>query len=345
MRSLREFSEVAQSLMTPLKCAVIGVGYLGRFHAQKYAQLTAAELVAVCDLNADQAAKVAAELEVQALSDYRELVGRVDAVSISSTTLSHYEIGKFCLENGIHVLIEKPITTTVAEGEHLTQLARENNLVLQVGHLERFNAALLAVQPHLETPYFIESHRIAPFNPRGTDVNVILDLMIHDIDIIQNLVQSPITYIDAVGAPVLSEWTDIANVRLHFASGCRANVTASRISFKTERKLRLFQANAYISIDFHKQEFAVYRKGEGEMLPGIPKIECETSQFEKGDALKLEIKAFLDAIENHTPPAVSGEAGVAALKVATDITQQIRQHLSQQSVVPIPPGMIPETTA
>lgn len=329
--------------MNALKCGVIGVGYLGKFHAQKYALLPEAELIAVCDINPETTETIAKELGVKAFTDYRQLVGQVDAVSIASTTQSHYEIGKFCLENGIHVLIEKPITTTVSQGEHLTRLANQNHLVLQVGHLERFNAALLAVQPFLDTPYFIESHRIAPFNPRGTDVNVVLDLMIHDIDIIQHLVKSPITYIDAVGTPVLSRWTDIANVRLHFASGCRANVTASRISFKTERKLRLFQNNAYISIDFHQQEFAIYRKGQGEMLPGIPSIEGEKSQFEKGDALKLEIEAFIASVQHKTPVAVTGEAGVAALKVATDITRQIREHLTLHSTMPSPEEIIPET--
>lgn len=313
--------------MHKIKCAVIGVGYLGRFHAQKYQLMNNAELIAVCDVNTAVCEAVARELGVEAYSDYHDLFGKVDAVSIAATTNAHYAIARDCLAHGIHVLIEKPITETVAQAEELITIAAANNAKLQVGHLERFNSARLALDAHLEQPLFIESHRLAPFNPRGTDVNVILDLMIHDIDIIQTIVHSPIKHIDAHGAPVLSKSIDIANARITFENHCVANVTASRISFKTERKTRIFQANTYISIDYHNKQFAVFQKGEGEMFPGIPEITRHQSVFEKGDALLEEIKAFLRCITEGTTPLVTGEEGCAALATAEKITALINRNL------------------
>ncbi|WP_058442677.1 Gfo/Idh/MocA family protein [Legionella brunensis] len=313
--------------MNMLQCAVIGVGYLGRFHAQKYQMLSNANLVAICDVNKELCETVSRELNVPAYFDYHELFGKVDAVSIAATTNKHYEIAKECLANGIHVLIEKPITETVAQANELIALAKQNHVKLQVGHLERFNAARLALDDHLDQPLFIESQRLAPFNPRGTDVNVILDLMIHDIDLIQAIVKSPIVNIDAQGAPILSKSIDIANARLTFKNHCVANVTASRISFKTERKTRIFQPNSYISIDYHNKQFAVFHKGEGEMFPGIPEIARHQSVFEKGDALLEEIKAFLSCIQNNTVPLVSGEEGRDALEVAAKITSLIDNNL------------------
>ena len=315
------------SIMTKIKCAVIGVGYLGRFHAQKYQMLSNVELVGVCDLNEASCTAVAKELNVPAYFDYRALFGKVDAVSIAATTNAHFAIASECLKQGIHVLIEKPITETVEQGKELIKLAKAHHAKLQVGHLERFNAARLALDPHLEKPLFIESHRLAPFNPRGTDVNVILDLMIHDIDIIQTIVHSPIKHIDAQGAPVLSKSIDIANARITFENQCVANVTASRVSFKTERKTRIFQANTYISIDYQNKEFAVFQKGEGEMFPGIPEIIRHQSVFEKGDALLEEIKAFIQCIEQDSAPLVTGEEGCSALATAEKITSLIDTQL------------------
>ena len=314
--------------MNKIKCAVIGVGYLGRFHAQKYQMLDTVEFIGVCDLNPTIAQTVANELNVPAFSDYKELFGQVDAVSIAATTQAHYAIARDCIANGIHVLIEKPITETVTQGQALIALAKEHRVKLQVGHLERFNSARIALESHLKTPLFIESHRLAPFNPRGTDVNVILDLMIHDIDIIQTIVHSPIKHIDAQGAPILSKSIDIANARITFENGCVANVTASRISFKTERKTRIFQADSYISIDYHNKEFAVFEKGTGEMFPGIPEIVRHQSVFEKGDALLEEIKAFITCIQEDTPPLVTGEEGCSALATAEKITTLITEHLN-----------------
>jgi predicted dehydrogenase len=322
--------------MTFLKCAVIGVGYLGRFHAQKYqwlSQSQSIQLVAVCDINKDSCDRVAQELKVDAYYDYRELIGQVHAVSIATTTNQHFIIAKMCLENGIHVLIEKPITNTVNEAMQLIALAQKNRLKLQVGHLERFNSARLALEEHLECPLFIESQRLAPFNPRGTDVNVILDLMIHDLDIIQTIVHSPIIAIDAQGSPILSSSIDIANARITFANHCVANITASRISFKTERKTRIFQPNSYISIDYHNKQFALFKKGDGEMFPGIPDITRHQSVFEPGDALLEEINAFIQCIKNDTQPLVSGIEGCNALDTAEKITAHITSNLMSRYAV------------
>ncbi len=232
-----------------LRAAVIGAGYLGRFHAQKWASLTGCRLVAIADPSEAVRAALAQELGVEAVADWRALLGRVEAVSIAAPTALHHPIALACLEAGLHVLVEKPVTTTVAEARELIEAAARRQRVLQVGHLERFNAAVLAIEGIVTRPRFIESHRLAPFRQRGTDVSVVLDLMIHDIDLIQSIVRSPLTAVDAVGSSVFSDDLDIANARLRFASGCVANVTASRVSLKTERKLRLFQDDLYLSLD------------------------------------------------------------------------------------------------
>ncbi|MCP0914016.1 MULTISPECIES: Gfo/Idh/MocA family protein [Legionella] len=314
--------------MSKIRCAVIGVGYLGRFHAQKYRMLEQVELVGVCDKDPIVCAAVAQELGTEAFINYQDLFGKVDAVSIAATTSAHYHIAKDCLRQGIHVLLEKPMTETVAQAQELIALASIHQAKLQIGHLERFNAARLALDEHLEQPLFIESQRLAPFNPRGADVNVVLDLMIHDIDIIQTIVQSPVVHIDAQGAPVLTKSIDIANARITFANHCVANVTASRISFKTERKTRIFQPNTYISIDFQNKQFAVFQKGDGEMFPGIPEIIRHESTFEKGDALFEEIKAFIHCIEHDTSPLVTGQEGCEALATAEKITALINKNLT-----------------
>lgn len=312
--------------MSKVRTAVIGVGYLGRFHAQKYAALPEAELIAVVDASLETAARVAEECQTTALQDYRDLPGKVDAVSIVVPTQQHFEVAKFCLQNDIHVLLEKPMTVTVAEADELVALAAEKRRVLQVGHLERFNSAVLALDGVLDNPRFIESHRLAPFNPRGADVNVVLDLMIHDIDIIQSLVRTPIAHIDANGVSVLTEEIDIANARITFASGCVANVTASRVSMKPQRKMRIFQPDAYVSVDFQDKILSVHRKGEREMFPGIPEIKSQESIFENSDAIKAEIVAFLDAIRSGKPPPVTGEDGRDALATAIRITDLLKQQ-------------------
>jgi predicted dehydrogenase len=307
-----------------LSTAVVGVGYLGRFHAQKYTAAEDCELVAVVDADADAAATHAEALGTRALTDHRELLGQVDAVSIVAPTAYHYAIGVDFLRHGTHVLVEKPITTTLAEADELIAAAEAGGLVLQVGHLERFNPALLAADRLLSAPRFIESHRLAPFNPRGTDVDVVLDLMIHDIDIILNVVGTPVRRADASGARVLTEADDIANVRLAFETGCVANVTASRVSAKKERRIRFFQKDCYLSVDLQEQQLAVHRKGDSEMYPGIPELVSETQQFERGDPIRAEIASFLAAIRDGKPPLVSGADGRRALATAIDITEQLR---------------------
>jgi predicted dehydrogenase len=305
------------------RTAVIGVGYLGRFHAQKYASLPNSRLVGIADPALAARSAVAAELKVAAHEDYRELLGAVDAVSIVTPTPTHYEIAKAFLEAGASVLVEKPMTATVAEGQSLIEIARNAKRILQVGHLERFNAAVQAVQPTLTVPRFIESARLAPFKHRGTDVDVVLDLMIHDIDLILSIVRAPVVAVDAIGSSVFSNEIDIANARLRFANGCVANATASRVSLKTERKLRLFQDDAYISVDLQQKILTVIRKGAGVGADGMPQVAIEENTYEQGDALKAEIQAFLDAVATGRAPPVTGEDGLLALRTAVSIAEQV----------------------
>jgi predicted dehydrogenase len=311
--------------MTKLKCAVIGTGYLGKFHADKYAALPECELVAVVDIDGAAANAVATKHGAQALTDYTTLLGAVDAVSIVVPTSLHFEVSRAFLQHCAHVLVEKPITVTVEEADELIALAKQNNLILQVGHLERFNPAILGLGKLAEKPLFIESHRLAPFNPRANDVSVVLDLMIHDIDIILALVDSEVERIDASGTAVLTPGTDIANARITFKNKCVANVTASRISMKTERKMRMFRPSSYITVDFLSKVFTTYRTGSREMFPGVPEIISEESVFEGGDALLEEIKHFVHCIQTGENPIVSGEAGRRALATANEITHLLAQ--------------------
>lgn len=306
--------------MQKLKCAVIGTGYLGKFHAEKYATLPECELVAVVDINPQTAQTIAEKHGAQALTDYNELLGKVDAVSIVVPTTLHYQVAKDFLNAGSHVLIEKPITATVEQADELIEIAKEKNLILQVGHLERFNPAVLALDKD-EKPLFIESHRLSPFNPRANDVSVVLDLMIHDIDIILALVDSKVVKIDASGTPVLTKGTDIANARLTFENGCVANVTASRISMKLERKMRLFRPSSYASVDFQNRILQKYRTGDKEMFPGVPEILSEEATFETSDALMAEIVQFVECIQTGKQPLVTGEAARLALATAIEITK------------------------
>jgi predicted dehydrogenase len=310
--------------MEPVRTAVIGVGYLGRFHAQKYAALPESSLIAVVDARPETRDKVAAEVGCRAVADYREILGDVDAVSIATTTPMHYPIAQECLERGVHVLVEKPITETPEQARELIATAERHGRVLQVGHLERFNSAILALEGTLGTPRFVESHRLAPFKERGTDVNVVLDLMIHDIDLIQSLVGAPIESIDAVGASVFSSGLDIANARIRYANGCVANTTASRVSMKMERKLRLFQDDAYVSIDLQQKVLTIVRKPPAGTATVPGQVVIEERTYEQGDALRFEIEAFLRSIREGRPPVVSGEDGLRALETAIRITEMVQ---------------------
>jgi len=311
--------------MKKLTCAVIGTGYLGKFHAQKYASLPDCELVAVVDINPEAAQAVAHQYGAAALADYQSLLGNTDAVSIVVPTTLHHQVAKDFLNAGSHVLVEKPMTVTLAEADELIAIARDNHLILQVGHLERFNPAVLGLDRD-EKPLFIESHRLSPFNPRANDVSVVLDLMIHDIDIILALTDSAVERIDASGTAVLTQGTDIANARLLFENGCVANVTASRISMKQERKMRLFRPSSYVSVDFQNRVLTKHRTGSKEMFPGIPEIVTEESVYESGDALLEEIKHFIACIQTGAKPLVPGEAGRRALATAIKITELLGER-------------------
>lgn len=307
-----------------LKAAVVGVGYLGRFHAQKYAGLEGVQLVGVYDADAGRAREIAAEVGCRAYEDLQELLQAVEMVSIVVPTQFHYAVARQALEAGCHILLEKPITQTVEEADALIALAEQKGLVFQVGHLERFNPAIVALKGVLHRPLFIESHRLAPFKPRGTDVNVVLDLMIHDIDIILSMVNSPLKVVNSVGVPVFSGEVDIANARLQFENGCVANVTASRASRESMRKIRIFQNDAYISIDYEARQIAIFRKeGGGMPVPGLPNVTMEARSFEQGDSLLAEVRAFADSVRTGAPPAVSGQDGRRALELALKISSRL----------------------
>ena len=317
--------------MPKIRAAVVGVGYLGNFHAQKYAQAQDCELVAVVDPRVETREKVAAELSTRALADHRSLLGNVEAVSDATTTPSHFPVVREFLEAGAHVLVEKPITETTEQARELIDLARRKNLVLQVGHLERFNPAIVAAEPHLNAPRFIECHRLAPYRERGTDVNVVLDLMIHDIDIVQTIVGAPIESIEAIGTAVFSDEIDIANARIRFANGCVTNATASRVSMKTERKLRIFEDEAYLSIDLQQKILTVIRKKGGPVAAGQLPVTIDEQSFDAGDALRAEIESFLDCIRTGRPPVVSGEDGMRALETAMRITEQVKASVPHRA--------------
>lgn len=309
--------------MERIRAAVVGVGYLGRFHAEKYARLPEAELVAVVDIDREKGREVARKLGTRAFTDHREILGQVDAVSIAVPSHHHHAVARSFLERGIHVLVEKPIATTLDEADDLIRVAAERKLVLQAGHLERFNPVVVALGGITRDPRFVESVRIAPFTPRSTDVNVVLDLMIHDIDIIRSIVDSGVRQIHSIGAPVFTGEEDIANARIQFENGCVANVTASRISLKSERKMRIFQADAYLSADFQNRKLMVARKGEGEMMPGVPNVRVEERSFDPGDPLRDEIRAFLHSVATGSPARVPGEDGRKALEIALMISQKL----------------------
>lgn len=320
--------------MKPLRCAVVGVGHLGRFHAQKYQALETAKLSCLVDESSERLAEMEKEFGVKGIQDFHELVGKVDAVTIAASTPAHYKIAKFLLENKIHVNVEKPLTTTSTEGEELCNIAKEHSLVLQVGHVERFNPALISAQKKLKEPLFIECHRLAPFKPRSMDVTVVHDLMIHDLDVILSLVKSKPVSVSAIGSPVLTKVPDIANARIEFENGCVANVTCSRVSQRSERKFRVFQPNQYLSIDFGSGEVNLLTKtGElvGEDLP----LEADAWSLDKGDALLDETRSFVESVREQKRPVVSGEDGLIALKLAEQVLADIDQRLKKSAAVEI----------
>jgi predicted dehydrogenase len=314
--------------MKKLRAAVIGVGYLGNFHAQKYAGLDLVDLVAVSDNDPARCSEIAAQLGTAAVTDYRALVGRVDLVSIVVPTVMHHEVAAYFLNHGVHVLLEKPITTTVAQARDLIGIAARNRLVFQVGHLERFNPALDAVRGIIKKPGFIDATRVAPYKPRGTDVSIVLDLMVHDLDIISTIIGSEVRRISASGACVYSSTPDIANARIEFENGAVANVTASRISFHSDRSIRFFQSDAYIAVDFQNRTASVCRKGEADSSASIPVPLVEEIAVPQRDQILAEIEAFIDSVLTGTPPVVSGQDGTKALEIALLIEEKIAENIA-----------------
>jgi predicted dehydrogenase len=317
-----------------IKVGVVGTGHLGRFHTLNYAQIPDAELVGVTDLDFDKAQRVASEGRCEAFKDIDALLERIDAVSIVVPTDRHFEVGEYILERKIHCLIEKPITETVTQAENLIRLAEQKGLILHVGHVERFNPAIRVLEGMEITPRFIESHRLAPFNPRGTEVAVVLDLMIHDIDIILSVVKSPVVSVNASGVNVVSDSADIANARIRFENGCVANLTASRISQKKMRKMRLFQKDTYISVDFLQRVSEIYQLSDTDeksdmVLDEIgigdkkKRIVYQRPAVPEEQGLKSELEAFIRTIKGEHPPAVTGKEGKDALAVATRVLEQI----------------------
>ena len=312
-----------------LRCAVVGVGHLGRFHAQKYRMIPQAELIGVCDIDQSRAGSVAAELGVPAFETPQALIGKADAVTVAASTPAHFELCKLFLENGLHVLVEKPITSTSEEAAELCAIAERTGLRLQVGHVERFNPALQAVRAKLHDPLFIEVHRLAGFTMRSTDVDVVLDLMIHDLDVILSLIRSKPATVSAVGAPVLTKTLDIANARIEFQSGAVVNVTASRVSQTAQRKFRVFQRDRYLSIDFLSGEVHLFTK-TGEWTSNNIPIAYEKHTTEKGDALLEETRDFVLSVVENRPSAigVTGRDGLEALRLAEAIIRDARRRLA-----------------
>jgi len=309
--------------MDNVRVGVIGVGYLGKFHAEKYSAMDNVRLVGVVDIDRGLAENVAARFDTRAFTAYRDLFGRVDAVSIVVPTEDHFSVAAECLNHDLDVLIEKPMTATLTQADELIKRAESRGRVMQIGHLERFNPAVIALKDIVHHPMFIEAHRLSIFKDRSTDVNVVLDLMIHDIDIIMNVVNSEIKSIHAAGAPVICEHADIANVRLEFESGCVANVTASRISTKNERKIRIFQKDAYVSVDFSTREITIIRRDESAAGDLIPGMDIRQRSFSESDALEDELASYVQAVVTRQTPVVTGEAGRQALEVALSITDRI----------------------
>lgn len=309
-----------------LRVGVVGVGHLGRHHARLLKNIAGCRVAGIFDANPKALEKIAREFDLPAASSFEALLENVDALTVATPTVTHRDVARAALDRGIHTLVEKPITTALAEAEELLSAAGRTGALLQVGHVERFNGAILAVRDLMADPRFIEVHRLSPFPDRSTDIGVILDVMIHDIDILLSLVDSPVARIDAIGTSVITAREDIANARITFASGCVANVTASRVSVQTMRKIRVFCPDRYISVDYHKQDAVMYRKKPGVSTPAsMSDIERVVPRIVKTEPLALELEAFVAACRGQRLRAASGEEGRDALKVALEIGRQLQK--------------------
>jgi len=325
--------------MKRIKIGVIGVGYLGKFHAEKYSKMGGVELVGVTDIHQGNAQEIAAKLGTRAFNDKDELIKAVDAVSIVVPTSKHFEVAMACLEGGLDIFIEKPMTTTVAQADAILEKAASCNRLVQVGHIERFNPAILAMEQYINNPVFIETQRFNAYNPRGTDVDVVLDLMIHDIDVVLSVVDSPLKTMHSVGAPIVSATSDIANTRLVFENGCSANISVSRVARghgDDRRVLRIFQAESYITVDYVHKTIEVVRPLPGTKNSGAPQEEVIQLSFPEKDSLETELKAFVLNVKERTRPKVDGEAGRRALRVALQVIEQMeRQRLEHPTLYTI----------
>jgi predicted dehydrogenase len=302
--------------MKNLRVGVVGVGHIGSNHARIYSELPNADLVAILDIDSMRAAEIGGKYGSRVAASLNEFAGMVDAASIATPTSAHFSIARDLLAQGKHLLIEKPITEKTSDARDLAEIAAEKRLVLQVGHVERFNPVLSALEQRLTHPRFIEAHRLSPYPNRSTEIGVVLDLMIHDLEIILHLVNSTVENIDAVGVPVLSRGEDIANARLRFASGCIANITSSRISPERMRKIRVFQEDAYLSLDYQGQSGEIYRRVNGQ-------IAREPVAIEKEEPLRQQLTSFVDCALTGGEPKVSGSHAAAALELAVEITRRI----------------------
>ena len=311
------------------RVAVIGTGQFGQNHARVYAEMAKVELVAVCDINKNIGHSIAQKYHVSFVTDFRELIGKADAVSLATPTISHHEIACELLNAGIAVLVEKPIAVTLAEADEMIETARRNNTVLQIGHLERFNPAVIAATRIATTPRFFEGHRLSIFTPRSLDIDVVMDLMIHDLDVVLSLVKSEVAEIRASGVPILTPKIDIANARIEFANGSIANLTASRVSAERVRKLRFFQPQQYVSIDYAAQEANIV--GVKYTATGRPEFENRMLEVERTESLKLEIESFLAALDG-APVQTTGEDGRRALSLASGIVEKIKEHAERAGV-------------
>ncbi|MCF6150103.1 MAG: Gfo/Idh/MocA family oxidoreductase [Candidatus Kuenenia sp.] len=335
-------------MMHKLKVAVIGVGHLGKEHARVFTELPGVELVGVVDVQNKQAEKIAHCYNTQWYTDYKEVIDKVSAVSIAVPTKSHYAIAKDFLTHDVHVLVEKPMTGTVSEAKELINLSKVKGLVLQAGYIERFNPVIVAIKKLSTNPRFIECHRLSPFTFRSADIGVVLDLMIHDIDIILNMTGSKVKKVDAIGVNVIGDKEDIANARIQFQNGCVANITASRVSIQPMRKVRLFSEDSYISIDYQKKEALIYKKSPKLTLSALNISEMDVStiadlkSYVFGDLLKVEhirmddyeplkkeLESFVTCVLENREPEVSGEEGLKAIEVANDILREIERNLAQ----------------
>ena len=303
--------------MEKLKIAVVGAGRLGSFHTKVYSRLDNVKLVGVCDCNLESAIEIGKKYHTASYSDYEDLFGKAEAVSIAVPTSLHYNIAKDFLNHGIHVLIEKPVTKTLSEADELIEIGKEKKLIIQVGHIERFNSAVLAIEPFLSKPKFIECQRLGPFHKRVKDVGVVLDLMIHDIDIVLGLMKQDVVNIEAVGLSTVSDYEDVANVRLTFENGTIADITASRVTKDVVRKMRIFQEDSYVSLDYVTQEAAIFKKTDDRIVK-------EKIKIKKKDPLKKELKSFVECVRTGRKPTVSGVEGRRALQVALEIIEKIR---------------------